>query len=660
VNIQILLSAKEIGRFISPLLTLTLITASVTAEQKHTITPEDLVSLRIIADANISPDGRRIAFVVSEPTAPGKTTRDENIWIVPVDRSEPARQYAASAKNENTPRWSPDGRWLAFISDRSDDNQRQVWVMRADGGEAEKLTSTKAGVDSFKWSPDGRAIAFLARDDRTEEEQKKADQHDDAIHVDHDNKYTRLWVTALNDRKAALVTKGDIEVKDFDWAPDGASFAIAFGSKPGFEEMTYQLAIVRRQDGQLSKTLTDNVSDYLNIRWSPDASKILFFEASPSRYSRWISIALLETGDIRPLLKDYEWTPWQCAWEPDSKHLVAEAAVGTRIKLLRLDVRSGEPSELADVLNNFPDFSVSADGRTLAFINETAETPGDVWWFTSGREPEPLTSFHSQVSLLKLGSLREISWKSKTDGQVLRGVLITPPSFESIRRYPTVVNTHVGDWAWWSGWQGSWWQWGQLLASNGYVVFLPNSRGVTGQGWKFHDRIADWGGVAFDDIMDGLDYLIEQNIADPNRLAIGGWSNGGFMAEWAITHTKHFKAAVAFAAPADFQIMWAASPAAAPTLMNLWGTPMHARETYDAHSPIHFVRNCTTPTLIGHGETDPVVPITQAYEFYHALMALGVETDMVVYPREGHSLDEPAHQIDFQKRVLAWFDKHLK
>jgi dipeptidyl aminopeptidase/acylaminoacyl peptidase len=160
--------------------------------------------------------------------------------------------------------------------------------------------------------------------------------------------------------------------------------------------------------------------------------------------------------------------------------------------------------------------------------------------------------------------------------------------------------------------------------------------------------------------MDGLDYLIEQNIVDPNRLAIGGWSNGGFMAEWAITHTKRFKAAVAFAAPADFQIMWAASPAIATTLVSQWGTPIQARDAYDAHSPIHFVQNCTTPTLIAHGETDPVVPITQAYEFYHALMALGVETDMVVYPREGHSLDEPAHQIDFQKRVLAWFDKHLK
>jgi len=311
-------------------------------------------------------------------------------------------------------------------------------------------------------------------------------------------------------------------------------------------------------------------------------------------------------------------------------------------------------------LNSGSDFSVSSDGRTLAFVNEKPNSPGDIWSFTIGGQPRQLTSLHSQIPFLKVGNVREVSWKNRKNGQVLHGVLVTPADFQSGEPYPTIVEAHVGDSAWWSGWQGSWWQWAELLASNGYVVFLPNARGVTGQGWKLHETISDFGGFAFDDIMDGVDSLIEQKIADPNRLGIGGWSNGGFMTTWAITHTNRFKAAVAFAAPVDFQIQWGGHTDSWEFLSTLWDTPMRARPVYDAHSPFHFVQNCTTPTLILHGQTDPVVPIAQAYEFYHALKVLGIESEMVVYPREGHSIEERAHQIDFQNRVLAWYAKYLK
>jgi dipeptidyl aminopeptidase/acylaminoacyl peptidase len=316
---------------------------------------------------------------------------------------------------------------------------------------------------------------------------------------------------------------------------------------------------------------------------------------------------------------------------------------------------------LGEILNSGPDFTVSSDGRNLAFVSEKPDSPSDVWSLATGGQPRQLTSFHPQITSMKLGNVREVSWRNRKDGQVLHGVLVTPPDFQSGKPYPTVVEAHEGDHAWWSGWQGSWWQWAELLSSNGYVVFLPNARGVTGQGWKLHETITDWGGAAFDDIMDGVDSLVDQKTADPNRLGIGGWSNGGFMTNWAITHTNRFKAAVAFAAPVDFQIQWGGHPDDSwKFLSTLWDTPMSARQIYDAHSPFHFVQNCTTPTLILHGETDPFVPVVQAYEFYHALKALGIETEMVVYPREGHSIEERAHQIDFQKRVLAWYEKHLK
>jgi len=210
------------------------------------------VDIRSVSDANVSPDGKRIAFVVTEPADPSKPdkVRDDNIWIVPVNGSEPARLFAFSAKSENAPRWSPDGRSLAFLSDRGEDGQKQIRLMRADGGEAEKLSGAKAGVDSYKWSADGRMIAFLARDAKTDEERRKQQLRDDSIQIDHDYKYERLWVIGLNDHKQALIPPRDIEVRGFDWSSDSASFAIAFTSRPGFGDSDCHLAVVRRSDGE--------------------------------------------------------------------------------------------------------------------------------------------------------------------------------------------------------------------------------------------------------------------------------------------------------------------------------------------------------------------------------------------------------------------------
>ena len=649
-----------------PFLTLILNAQTVTAQQKHTITPEDMVNIRSVYDANVSPDGKRVAFVVSEPGDPNKpaNARDENIWIVPTDGSEPAHLFASSPKSENFPRWSPDGRWLAFLSDRGEDGRAQIWLMRADGGDAEKLTDAKAGVSSFRWSPDGHMIAFLARDAKTDEEQKKQERRDDPIYVDHDDKYNRLWLVDLNDRKSALVTRQNVEVVDFDWSSDATSFAIAFTSVPGFfKDGNLQLAVVRRPNGELLRTLSENVSPFnRNIRWSPDDTTLLFFEDSPRRGAFWVSLVDPKGGRARPLLKEYPATFWLCEWARDSRHVIAEAAVGTHAKLLRIDVATGEVQTLSDILTGGGNFSASADFGTLAFVAGKADSPRDVWSLAVGQPPRQLTNLNPQITSLRLGNVRELSWTNRKDGQVLRGVLLTPPDFRSGQPYPTIVEAHPGNTAWWAGWQGSWWQWAQLLASNGYVVFLPNPRGVEGQGWEFAGHSTWVPGTAFDDTMDGIDALIEQKIADPNRLGIGGWSNGGLMTAWAITHTNRFKAAVPFAALVDFPLIWGGTKIAMGQFAEktFGASPLTDRQIYEANSALYSVQNCRTPTLLLHGETDLLVPVAQAYEFYHALKALGVETELVVYPREGHSIDERAHQIDFQRRILAWFDRHLK
>jgi dipeptidyl aminopeptidase/acylaminoacyl peptidase len=461
--------------------------------------------------------------------------------------------------------------------------------MHADGGEAEKLTSAKAGVDSYKWSPDGRMIAFLARDAKTDEERKKQQLRDDPIQIDHDYKYERLWVLSLNDRKQALITQRDMEVRGFDWSPDSTSFAIAFTSRPGLRDSDCHLAVVRQSDGESGKNLADNLNILgPNVRWSPDGKVLLFFESSPSRSGYWMSLIDPNGGQVRPLLKNYVGTFLECEWAPDSKHLITEAIVGTHVKLLRIDIGSGEAIPLADVLHYGADFSVSGDGRTLAFVNEKADSPGDVWSLTAVQPSHQLTHFNPQIASLRLGNVRDFSWTNRKDGQVLHGVLVTPVDFKSGQPYPTVVQAHEGNSAWFSGWQGAWWRWAQLLASNGYVVFLPNPRGVTGQNWEFADRIHTWAGAAYEDTMDGVDSLIEQKIADPNRLGIGGWSNGGYMSTWAITHTNRFKAAVPLAAPVDFPVWWGVSNLGRLLEVTYGDTPLRARQQYEAHSPLNF------------------------------------------------------------------------
>lgn len=644
------------------------------AEEKRAVTPEDLVDIRGVSDVQLSPDGKRVAFVVTEPAHPKKPEkpRDANIWLVPSDGSEPPRPFAASAKRDISPRWSPDSRYLAFLSNRGEpigeekEAKNQIYLLRTDGGEAEQLTRVKGGVESFEWSPDGTLIAFTVKDPLTEEELQKQKQRDDAIHVDHDYKYTRLWVVRLSDRQAEQVTKQDLHVTGFAWSPDGSELALTVSSTPRLDDVYWHssLVVVRRLTGEVVRTLSKNVGGFgAGAEWSPDGQTIAFAEYTPNKIAYWPALVPAAGGSVRHLLKDYPGTIWAAKWAPDSNYLLAESNEGTKAKLLRIDTTTEAITKLAEVLVPGPGFSVSADGRTIAYLNQAGDAPADVWILTVGESPRRLTNLHPQLTSLRLGEVKEITWKNKKDGQSLSGVLITPPDFKPGQPYPTVVQVHGGPmWAWWTGWHGSWHEWGQLLASNGYVVFLPNPRGSTGQDWQFAEANRDdWGGMDFRDIMDGVDYLIEKKIADPERLGIGGWSYGGFMTSWAVTQTDRFKAAIVGAAVTNL-FSFHGTTDVTPSFLRTYflDIPFRRRAAYDNHSAMTFLQNCKTPALVLHGQADFRVPVGQGWEFYNGLKSLGVETEMVVYPREPHGIGERTHQLDLLKRVLAWYDKYLK
>ncbi len=658
------------------------------AEEQRALKPEDLADIRGVSEVQISPDGKRVAFVVTEPADPKKPERprDSNIWVVAVDGSEPAHPFAASPKSETSPRWSPDAHYLAFLSDRGepfdgekeeDGKQKkpknQIYLLRTDGGEAEQLTAVKGGVEKFEWSPDGKMIAFTMRDPTTDEEQKKQKERDDAIYVDHDYKYARLWAVSLSERKPEQVTRQDLNVTEFAWSVDGRELALLVSATPRLDDVYWhsRLVVVRRLPaqaglgGELVRTLSENASQFWGApKWSPDGQTIAFFEYTPNKIADWLALAPASGGTVRYLLKDYRGTLRRVEWDRDSKHLLAESNERTKDIFMRIDTSTGAKTPLgAETALSGPDFTVSADGRTIAYANESGDAPAEVWALTIGESPRRLTHLHPQVSSWRLGKVKEISWKNKKDGQTLYGVLMTPPDYKAGQPYPTIVEVHGGpQWAWWSGWLGSWHEWAQLLASNGYVVFLPNPRGSTGQGWQFAEANRDdWGGMDFQDIMDGVDYLVEQNIADPNRLGIGGWSYGGFMTSWAVTQTDRFRAAVVGAAVTNL-FSFNGTTDITPSFLRIYfrDIPFRRRLGYDNHSAMTFLQNCKTPSLVLHGQADDRVPVGQGWEFYNGLKALGVKTEMVAYPREPHGFKERAHQVDLLRRVLAWYETYLK
>ena len=642
------------------------------AAEKRAVTPEDLVDLRQVHDVQISPDGKQVAFVVTEPADPKKPKepRDTNIWMVPSDGSEPARLFVASARADTSPRWSPDGRYLAFLSDRGESGgeeekaKNQIYLLRTDGGEAGPLTEVEGGVQNFKWSHDGSMIAFTVIDPLTKEERRKRKEGYDEIHVGHDYRYARLWVVNLSDRKAELVTKQDLHVSQFDWSPRDSELVLQVSPRPRRDDVRWRssLVVIRRLSGEVLRTLSQNV--FGGPRWSPDGQTIVFYEFTPQKISGWLTVIPARRGSVRHLLRDYMGTVVRPAWAPGSKSLLAIGIERTKAKLLRIDTATGAITKLADFGPESKEsgLSLSGGGGTIAYLNQSGRTPTEVWVLSQGESPRRLTEMHAQVRSLRLGEIKEITWKNKKDGRTLYGSLITPPEFKAGQPYPTVVQVHGGPrWAWWTGWHGSWHEWGQLLASNGYVVFLPNPRGSIGRGWRFAEANRDdWGGGDFQDIMDGVDYLIEQRIADPNRLGIGGWSYGGYLTSWAVTQTDRFKAAVVGAAITN--LFTHSGTTHSPTFLRTYflDIPFRRRAAYDNHSPITFLQNCKTPSLVLHGEEDKGVPVSQAWEFYNGLKALGVEAEMVVYPREPHVFKERAHQVDLLKHVLAWFDKYLK
>ena len=632
---------------------------------KRVITPEDIVMIKSVSSPQIAPDGKHIAFVVTEvDTNNLEHFRNSDIWIVPADLSEQPRKYAFGVENETMPRWSPDGKYLAFLSNR-DGKKNQIYLLRTDGGEALPITSHGGGVTDFIWFKDSKTIFFTAKDSIDSEKEKRKEKKDDETVVDEEFLFNRLYEVNIETKEVKLITSFDENVNDFDVSPDGSLIAMSVSSTPNLDDIyrNSKLVLIER-DGTGKKVLSDEC--FGNVRWSPDGKKILFMVPVGKKIASLPCLYFLASGNKKLLLQNYSGTIGYMEWLPDGKLILASSMEGTHKCLVKINISTGEVKRIKAL--KYPNFGgsifsyCSRKPGYIAYLDADYNSPPDVWIMKSnGSSSKKLTAMNPQIDSLKFGKVKTITWNS-TDGTKIEGVLVLPVDYKKGHKYPLVVHIHGGPkWAWWEGWICSWHEWAQFLANHGYAVLLPNPRGSDGYGWKFAEaNYKDWGYGDLEDIKSGVKYLIEKGIADPDRVGIGGWSYGGYMTAWAVTQTDMFKAAVMGAGLSNLVSMYGTTDI--PTFMRTYfaGFPYGREDEYMKHSALRFITNVTTPTLILHGQSDYRVPISQAYEFYRALKDLGVEVRFVIYPREPHGIREPLHQIDLMKKVLEWYDSHLK
>ncbi len=640
--------------------------AAATPVVTHAITPDDIVDLKQVSDPQITADGTRIAYVVATPQREGKPARSR-VWRMTTNGDGKATELpAADEVNDSTPRWSADGKRLLFLSDRALPEAKpdsgiastQVWSVANEGDVPAPLTRSAGDVLSFALSRDQRTLAYVALDPLPQETALRIKRKDDAVEVGHPEQFARLWLRDLSNATERALTPVGMQVQEAAWSPDGTQLALRVSTGTTLNDYWYRsrIVLVDAKDGALLRTLCDRASA-APLLWSPDGSRLLYGELGEHGMTATLFVHGLSDDKRVAPAADWPGTLWGARWQDDT-HLVGQGQRGVRAEFLRIDAGDGRWSKIADVQAPWQAFNVAGDG-SVVYVGMRSDAPAEIWSLTHGKA-RALTSTNPQVAKWSRGQLREITWKSSRDGLLIHGLLMLPSDYTRGTPLPTLVQIHGGPaWAWWSGWLGSWHEWAQLLSSHGYAVLMPNPRGSEGQGGKFTELSRnDWGGADYQDVLDGLDKIIKESIADPDRVAIGGWSYGGYLSAWAVTQDDRFRTAIVGAGVIDIGAM-ALTTDTTDYLPGYFGDPVANRGAYDRHSPIRYADKVKVPVLILHGEQDKRVPIALGEQFYGALKFNGTPVQMVRYPREPHWFHEREHERDVLQRVLDWLDAQL-
>jgi dipeptidyl aminopeptidase/acylaminoacyl peptidase len=621
----------------------------------------DLMKVAGVGSPRVSPDGSRVAYTVAEV----KMEKDKEwknvtqVWVVPTSGGK-AMQYTRGDKSSTAPEWSPDGTTLAFLSDREKDGERQVWMIGADGGEAWVVTAHKGGVSGFRFSPDGKQLLLSATDqpDKDEEDRKKV--KDDTIVIDRDIRMSHLWLWDIGKKSGKRLTEGDFTVSDPQWSPDGTRITYSTRPTPKADDGSLSdVWIMTIASGQ-KKQLEENVGSSDNARWSPDG-KWIAYSGSPDAgggvSTSFLYLIPADGGAPKELTTKFDLSVGTPVWSRDGKTIYFSTNVLEAIEVYSCEVGSGAVKQLSRSGGSTGVTEVTRDDK-LVGTTSSSRQPTELYATNADfKSPKMLTDHNVWLKDYSLAETEVVKWKSK-DGMDVEGLLTKPVGYEAGRKVPFLLNPHGGPTgASLNNFSGT----VQVLAANGFAVLQPNFRGSTGKGLGFAQANKNtWGKGDYEDCMTGVDAMIANGVADPDRLGAFGWSYGGYMTFWILTQTDRFKAVSPGAGLSNIYSMYSQNDI---QRYLRWfysdKSPWEATDLYWDRSPMKYVRNVKTPTMIMHGQADTRVPIAQAQEFYMALKEMKVPVEFVVYPRENHGFTEPRHQMDRVRRYVWFFSKYL-
>jgi dipeptidyl aminopeptidase/acylaminoacyl peptidase len=656
------------------------------AQTKHPITFDDFISLGRVTDPQVSPDGSTVAFVVTYHNKIENKT-NSNIYLVPVDGGT-ARQLTNAKGANNSPRWMPDGKSLAFISSR--DGEAQIWIVPATGGESRKVSTISTGVSDLQVSPDGKWFSFSStvypecpNDDcnkkRTEEVEKSKVKAKIFDRLPYrvwnewkDGKRNHLFVMPATGGVAADITPGDFDSPPIDlggnssysWSPDSKEIAFERNTDPVVAIGTNNDIFVVPVTGGEARKITDNPGNDSQPLYSPDGKYIAYLQMKRAGFEADQKHLILydrSTGKRTNLSEQFDYSLNEVLWSPDSKAIYFNADATSNESVFKLTVEGKKISSIIGRGYNH-DLRMVPGGLNLVVSRESINQPVELYRIgADGKTFKKITTFNdSKVDKLDMNP-KEDFWFDGAGGTKVHGFLVMPPAFDASKKYPMIFLIHGGP-------QGQWgdqfhYRWSaQMFASRGYVAVLINPRGSTGYGQHFTDEISrDWGGKPYEDLMLGLDYVLKTYpFIDAKRMAAAGASYGGYMINWIEGHTDRFRCLVSHDGVFNPKSMYGTTEELWFPEWELGGTPYKNPELYDKWSPMAFVNQFKTPMLVVHGQMDFRLDVSEGFQLFTALQRQGIKSKMLYFPDEGHFVAKPANAELWYKTVLDWIDENTK
>jgi dipeptidyl aminopeptidase/acylaminoacyl peptidase len=645
---------------------------------KRPARPDDIYLLRKVSDPRVSPDGRQVAYVVHEADREADENRT-SIHVANLDGSGGPRRFTQGAK-DHSPRWSPDGRFLAYISNRDDEDQ--ICLAPLAGGEPRQVTRAKFGVSQPAWAPDGRHIAYVARTGEfTPEKDRKPGEknaprviRDLAYRLDGvgyaDNRRAHIFTMDVDTAEERQLTDGDWNDAQPAWSPDGKSIVFVSDRQPERFQRQWRSDLWLVSDrGARPRRLTRGKGAAGQPTFSPDGSQIAFIghENGNEYFSRNVEVFVVPTEGARPrsISRPLDRSAFgfpapagqSLVWLPDSSSVLFLAADHGSVVAFAATLAGGIERVIEGDLQ-VQALDITPDGKQVVFMSVWPDAPAEVYVRarSGGRRKNLSHANDPLLAEVEMAPVRRLTYEGG-DGLEIEAFVLRPP--DTARAAPTVLNIHGGPHSLHP--EASFSLEHQMLATNGYAVFLPNIRGSSGYGEKFTSAcVHDWGGKDYEDLMLGLDRLIADGIADPRRLFVSGYSYGGFMTSWVVGHTDRFRAAIVGAPVSDQLSMAGTTDIPLFLHYEIGGNRWAAEEAHRFRSPITYLQNVTSPVLLIHHEGDLRCPVGQSEEIFQGLKVLDKEVEFVRYPGGGHAYAQrtPSQFVDALERQLEWWARH--